>query len=665
MKLFKQQKNTVDELEDNSEIIDQKINETVETLLLILENLGFLNPSKIDNRITEELNYEYDRSLLYRLRISSADNLKEISERFPASILGYGKLKIEKLRDNYIKLVNKSKEAGKNYLEIEEELIFEVKLEISRYSKIINDFNSTVKSLIENEKLTEIETIVMIDYWTSYYKEQKLGYPPSINQKIVSLIENLKRLEYGGYGEIEINHFLEKCQIAIRAMKKNNSTNEEIIDYIGENIYNPLMKKYENALKILRKRIDLLENSQELSQKEKELEIEKFIIDFNERNGHKIDLSSQLLEMKNSLRSLKYSENENTVADWFINKAQNIIIREKKANKSDKLILAIIRLEFEKYLTYYSNRLEKLERQLKKSSLKEEAFEIFKDEINSSFDIGLQIEKLVNKLKNANSYSKETIASFKKECLEIERESIFTNDKHSSQEKINNLYEDLVARTKLYEQQKFAEITKKIQEFSTSLKTLEGNGYNENTINEFKNDCEEILSANNSIQEKELIITQKYNLLKENYYENLKLFNIWKNTETKKHPESKSDIEKTMNYLITLSPKELQLYYEDDDRRKRESMEKHNNRLLVKFLAEEEARSKNDSELITKRLNAYDNGFIPYISEELERAREELEEQEYLADEISPSEKLISVTEYIDSTLFKQISDIKVAELNN
>ena len=49
MKLFKQQKNTVDELEDNSEIIDQKINETVETLLLILENLGFLNPSKIDN----------------------------------------------------------------------------------------------------------------------------------------------------------------------------------------------------------------------------------------------------------------------------------------------------------------------------------------------------------------------------------------------------------------------------------------------------------------------------------------------------------------------------------------------------------------------------------------------------------------------------------------
>ena len=90
-------------------------------------------------------------------------------------------------------------------------------------------------------------------------------------------------------------------------MKKNNSTNEEIIDYIGENIYNPLMKKYENALKILRKRIDLLENSQELSQKEKELEIEKIIIDFNERNGHKIDLSSQLLEMKNSLRSLKYS----------------------------------------------------------------------------------------------------------------------------------------------------------------------------------------------------------------------------------------------------------------------------------------------------------------------------------------------------------------------
>ncbi|MCI8461062.1 MAG: hypothetical protein HFE81_06655, partial [Bacilli bacterium] len=87
MKLFKQQKNTVDELEDNSEIIDQKINETVETLLLILENLGFLNPSKIDNKITEELNYEYDRSLLYRLRISSADNLKEISERFPASIL--------------------------------------------------------------------------------------------------------------------------------------------------------------------------------------------------------------------------------------------------------------------------------------------------------------------------------------------------------------------------------------------------------------------------------------------------------------------------------------------------------------------------------------------------------------------------------------------------
>lgn len=668
MKLFKHKKNITNKTQNNSENTEQAINNTLETLLLILENLGFLNPSKIDEKLTQKLDEKYDKSILPRLRISLTDNsLKELEERFPADILGYGELKIKELRNNYLAIVKKSNIAGKNYLEIEEELIFEVKLEISRYEKILKDFNAIVKTLLNNEKLTEIETIVMIDYWTAYYKEIKLGYPPSVNQKIVSLIESLKRLEYGGYGEIEINKFLEKCQTALRKLKKNNISNKEIVDYIGENIYNPLKEKYENDLRILKKRIALVEKSQEMSQREKELEIEKFVIDFNERNGHKIDLSSQLLEMKKTLQSLKYCENENTIVDWFMNKIQNTIIKEKNANKSDKLILAIIRIEYEKYLTYYSNQLEKLERQLKKSTSKEETIKNFKDEINSSFDTGILIERLLNKLKDSDAYSNEEIADFKKECQEIERESIFTNDQQISQEKIRVLYENLVAQTELNQKQQLAEIGAKILDLSNKLATLEDNGYNENTIIEFKADCEEIINTKNSFPEKELMINQKYELLKENYYDNLKIFTIWKIIELEKNTKSKTEIETTMKNLLKLSPKELQLYYEEDDRKKRERMEKHNNRLLVKYLAEEEANTKNDPTIITERLNSYSSGFIPYIAEELERARERLEEIEYLDEEnkLTKEEKLISVSEYIDSTLFKQISDIKVSDLKN
>ncbi len=668
MKLFKRKKNIPNEPYNVLES-EQMINKAVELLLIILENLGFLNSSTIEEKIDEIISTKnYDKSIFYRLRISSSDNdYKLLEERFPASSLGYGELKLKKLKEKYLNLAKKYINEEKSSTEIIEELIFEVKLEISRYEKILKDFNKTVKDLVTNEGLSDIETIVMIDYWTTYYKEEKLGFPSNLKQKLVSLIENLKRLEYGGYGEKEIDKFLEKCKEVIKNLKKENASNEEIINYIGENIYNPLRQKYEKDLIILRKRISLVESSEEMTDNEKEIEKEKFIIDFNERNGHQIDLSSQLLEMKNTLNRLKYSEKERNLVDWFMNRAQDIIIKEKKNNKSDKLILAIIRIEYERYLSYYSNRLEKLERQLQRTDRKEKVIADFTTKTNLSFDLASHIGRMINSLKNLGILSDEEIIIFKNKCQEIERESIFTGDKEKALAEMESIYENIIEEKELTEQRQLEEITTKVSTYSKELSILGNIGYNENAVNEFTRECQEIIASKNTFDEKVLIINRKYKLLKENFYDNLKIFTVWRNEQIKKNPNSKEEIESIIKHLLTLSPKELQLYYEEDDMKKRQIMENHNNRLLVKYLANEEARKKANPSIVDERMEALSSGFIPYIAEELERAREELEKIEYLDEEnnLPKEERLMTMVEYIDSTLFKQLSNIKLADLKN
>jgi len=69
---------------------DINVDEKLDTLLLIMENLGFLNSYEIEKSL-EEKQIECDKSILYRLRISlDAEDLNCLRNQFPSTYFGYG-----------------------------------------------------------------------------------------------------------------------------------------------------------------------------------------------------------------------------------------------------------------------------------------------------------------------------------------------------------------------------------------------------------------------------------------------------------------------------------------------------------------------------------------------------------------------------------------------
>ena len=86
----------------------------------------------------------------------------------------------------------------------------------------------------------------------------------------------------------------------------------------------------------------------------------------------------------------------------------------------------------------------------------------------------------------------------------------------------------------------------------------------------------------------------------------------------------------------------------------------HNNKVIVNYLAKKEALAKNNSLIIDERMTSFFNNNIPYSEEDIESAKEEIETKNELL-----NEKLISFMEYIDSTIFKQILNIRLNELHN
>lgn len=330
---------------------------TIDSILLIMKYLGFINTQEIENHLNN-LEAKVDKNILYRLRITTNDSeISELKKRFPHTEFGYGPEKIESLRLKLNSIIEQQKSLNKNYSEIVDELIFETKLNISRYENTLKELNSVIKRLNENSQLTEIDCLAMISYWLSYFKKEKLGFPSEYDVEIEEMISTLKNLEHGGYGETEIAKFRRRCKKELDKAKLNNISQNTTMLYIKNEIYTPLKISYKKNLELLEKRLLLISNLNGISQAERKIKKEEFIIDFNEQNGHKIDLSTQLLDMKRNLQELKYGGFSSELIDDFLNYAQNIIIEEKKKFKSDKTILALVRIEYNKSIDWYNNKI--------------------------------------------------------------------------------------------------------------------------------------------------------------------------------------------------------------------------------------------------------------------------------------------------------------------
>ena len=115
-------------------------------------------------------------------------------------------------------------------------------------------------------------------------------------------------------------------------------------------------------------------------------------------------------------------------------------------------------------------------------------------------------------------------------------------------------------------------------------------------------------------------------------------------------------INRKINHMLSLSPRALQEYFLEDDRKKREKVEQHNYIAAFKFLAKQEAKHRRDETIYDKRLQELEQGKTPYTQNEIEEAAAELELISISSDDMAKEDRIISVVDYIDSTLLKQMT---------
>ena len=645
-----------EEQKEEKEKVD--LTKQIDTLVLIIENLGLLNKEKIIEKL-DKLQVEYDKSLIKRLTISEdKENLSALYKYLEKDNLSFGEEATSSLRKR-LELISSNDSLTKD--KMIEEMLNVTEKYINKYKSIIEDLNNSIKTF-EMTKPTYADKIAMIDSFTKLYKENELGYPINLEEKVEDRQRNLKNLKYGGYGEEELKSFISRCKNTITDKTNKGWTTKEILDFIDENIYTPLLSRYNQDLEQLEIRISRLQNGEykEIERKRKQDEI---ILDFNEHYGHNITPEIFREKYKNELLVIDNVGYQKDAIKEFEEECEDIITRATIKGQTNISTVVDIKNVFDKYVIRYSKAKDTLERNIRKverSILSNEEKERRKEALQENFKLTLsakplseRLEIMLNTLKKLNLPNAEIVA-FKDSC-----EEKITNASTSTDmlEDLNNLFEEKLTSTE-------ENLENYIEILIANLKTLPSGGYGENAISEFRRDAEKVLETKLLNKDKKEQIKTIYERFKNNYLTNKEIFTKWKEERIKSYSGTDLDsyvieLDKEIKHMLSLSVSELNDYYEEDDKKKREAGEKHNLMVILKSLAKDEYQKTNNKRLYEKRLEDIKNGKLPYSPEKVAEKKEQLETLALFSEEDIPEdERIYSTIDYIDSTLYKQISSI-------
>lgn len=639
---------------------EDKVNLTkqIDTLVLVIENLGLLNKEKIIEKL-DKLQVEYDKNLIKRLSISEdKEKLSALYKYLEKDNLSFGKESINSLRKQLEFISSNNSLTQDNMIE---EMLNVTEKYINKYKSIIEELNNSIKTF-EMAKPTYADKIAMIDSFTKLYKENELGYPINLEEKVEDRQRSLKNLKYGGYGEEELKSFISRCKNTITDKTNKGWTTKEILDFIDENIYTPLLSRYNQDLEQLEIRISRLQNG-EYKENERKRKQDEIILDFNEHYGHNITPEIFKEKYKNELLVIDKVGYPKDAIKEFEEEIDDIITRATIKGQTNISTVVDIKNVFDKYVIKYSKAKDTLERNIRKverTILSNEEKERRKEALQENFKLTLsakelseRLEIMLNTLKKLN-FSSIEIAAFKKSC-----EDKITNASLSTDmlEDLNELFEVKLTSTE-------ENLENYIEILIANLKTLPSGGYGENAISEFRKEADKVLETkllNKDKKEKIKIIYERY---KNNYLTNKEIFTKWKEERIKSY--SGTDLENyaleldnEISYMLSLSTSELNDYYEEDDKKKREAGEKHNLMVILKSLAKDEYQKTNNKRLYEKRLEDITNGKLPYSPEKVAEKKEQLETLALFSEEDIPEdERIYSTIDYIDSTLYKQISSI-------
>ena len=639
---------------------EDKVNLTkqIDTLVLVIENLGLLNKEKIIEKL-DKLQVEYDQNLIKRLSISEdKEKLSALYKYLEKDNLSFGKESINSLRKQLEFISSNNSLTQDNMIE---EMLNVTEKYINKYKSIIEELNNSIKTF-EMAKPTYADKIAMIDSFTKLYKENELGYPINLEEKVEDRQRSLKNLKYGGYGEEELKSFISRCKNTITDKTNKGWTTKEILDFIDENIYTPLLSRYNQDLEQLEIRISRLQNG-EYKENERKRKQDEIILDFNEHYGHNITPEIFREKYKNELLVIDKVGYPKDAIKEFEEEIDDIITRAAIKGQTNISTVVDIKNVFDKYVIKYSKAKDTLERNIRKverTILSNEEKERRKEALQENFKLTLSAKKLserleimLNTLKKLN-FSSIEIAEFKKSC-----EDKITNASLSTDilEDLNELFEEKLTSTE-------ENLENYIEILIANLKTLPSGGYGENAISEFRKETDKVLETKLLNKDKKEKIKTIYERYKNNYLTNKEIFTKWKEERIKSY--SGTDLENyaleldnEISYMLSLSTSELNDYYEEDDKKKREAGEKHNLMVILKSLAKDEYQKTNNKRLYEKRLEDITNGKLPYSPEKVAEKKEQLETLALFSEEDIPEdERIYSTIDYIDSTLYKQISSI-------
>ena len=639
---------------------EDKVNLTkqIDTLVLVIENLGLLNKEKIIEKL-DKLPVEYDKNLIKKLSISEdKEKLSALYKYLEKDNLSFGKESINSLRKQLEFISSNNSLTQDNMIE---EMLNVTEKYINKYKSIIEELNNSIKTF-EMAKPTYADKIAMIDSFTKLYKENELGYPINLEEKVEDRQRSLKNLKYGGYGEEELKSFISRCKNTITDKKNKGWTTKEILDFIDENIYTPLLSRYNQDLEQLEIRISRLQSG-EYKENERKRKQEEIILDFNEHYGHNITPEIFREKYKNELLVIDNVGYPKDAIKEFEEEIDDIITRATIKGQTNISTVVDIKNVFDKYVIKYSKAKDTLERNIRKverTILSNEEKERRKEALQENFKLTLSAKKLserleimLNTLKKLN-FSSIEIAAFKKSC-----EDKITNASLSTDmlEDLNELFEEKLTSTE-------ENLENYIEILIANLKTLPSGGYGENAISEFRKETDKVLETKLLNKDKKEKIKTIYERYKNNYLTNKEIFTKWKEERIKSY--SGTDLENyvleldnEISYMLSLSTSELNDYYEEDDKKKREAGEKHNLMVILKSLAKDEYQKTNNKRLYEKRLKDITNGKLPYSPEKVAEKKEQLETLALFSEEDIPEdERIYSTIDYIDSTLYKQISSI-------
>ena len=639
---------------------ENKVNLTkqIDTLVLVIENLGLLNKEKIIEKL-DKLPVEYDKNLIKRLSISEdKEKLSALYKYLEKDNLSFGKESINSLRKQLEFISSNNSLTQDNMIE---EMLNVTEKYINKYKSIIEELNNSIKTF-EMAKPTYADKIAMIDSFTKLYKENELGYPINLEEKVEDRQRSLKNLKYGGYGEEELKSFISRCKNTITDKTNKGWTTKEILDFIDENIYTPLLSRYNQDLEQLEIRISRLQSG-EYKENERKRKQEEIILDFNEHYGHNITPEIFREKYKNELLVIDNVGYPKDAIKEFEEEIDDIITRATIKGQTNISTVVDIKNVFDKYVIKYSKAKDTLERNIRKverTILSNEEKERRKEALQENFKLTLSAKKLserleimLNTLKKLN-FSSIEIAAFKKSC-----EDKITNASLSTDmlEDLNELFEEKLTSTE-------ENLENYIEILIANLKTLPSGGYGENAISEFRKETDKVLETKLLNKDKKEKIKTIYERYKNNYLTNKEIFTKWKEERIKSY--SGTDLENyvleldnEISYMLSLSTSELNDYYEEDDKKKREAGEKHNLMVILKSLAKDEYQRTNNKRLYEKRLKDITNGKLPYSPEKVAEKKEQLETLALFSEEDIPEdERIYSTIDYIDSTLYKQISSI-------